>query len=237
MRLIAKAFDCPQSTRFASTDHSPPANVDSSTVSVAQPVEAPTDTFKSFSLDSITAAEYPRIDEHVGYLKDLGLDYGWGPTSLLQTLLEYIHLYSGTGWGVSIVLTSLLVRLVFLKAFINASDVSARVAVIAPTVAPLKARMKEAQAVNDLPLMRQITSELRQVYKVSGVQMWRTFVPMLQVPLGFGTFRLMRGMADLPVPGLDSAGFLWWTDLTQSDPFYILPAFTGFAFHKTFAVS
>lgn len=200
-------------------------------------METLTDTFKSSSLDSITAADYPRIDEHVGYLKDLGLDYGWGPTSLLQTLLEYIHIYSGTGWGVSIILTSLLVRLVFLKAFINASDVSARAAIIAPTVAPLKARMKEARAVNDMHLMREVTSELRQVYKVAGVQMWRTFVPMLQIPLGFGTFRLMRGMADLPVPGLDSAGVLWLTDLTHSDPFFIFPIFTGLSFHLTFAVS
>lgn len=67
--------------------------------------------------------------------------------------------------------------------------------------------------------------------------MWRLFVPMLQVPIGFATFRLMRGMADLPVPGLDDGGFLWLTDLTQSDPYFILPIVTGIAFHLTFKVS
>lgn len=198
---------------------------------------APTDQFISSPLDSITEAEYPRIAEHVGYLKDLGLDYGWGPTALLQTILEYVHIYSGTGWGVSMILTTLLVRLVLLKAFINASDTAARVAVMAPTIAPIKARIKEARTLKDTHQIRVIAAELREIYKSAGIQQWRTFVPMLQLPLGFGTFRLLRGMADLPVPGLDNAGFLWLTDLTMSDPYYILPVFTGIATHLTFSVS
>lgn len=202
---------------------------------VAQPVAAPTEQFVSSPLDSITAAEYPRLVEHVGYLKDLGLDYGWGPTSLLQNLLENVHIYTGTGWGVSIILTSLLVRLVLLKTYINASDVSARVATINPNVAPIKARLKEAKAARDTDQMRVITAELRDLYSVAGIKMWKIFVPMLQVPLGFGTFRLMRGMADLPVPGLDEAGLFWLTDLTLPDPYFILPIFTGLAFHVTFS--
>lgn len=204
---------------------------------VAQPVAAPTEQFVSSPLDSITAAEYPHLVEHVGYLKDLGLDYGWGPTSLLQNLLENVHIYTGTGWGVSIILTSLLVRLVLLKTYINASDVSARVATINPNVAPIKARLKEAKAARDTDQMRVITAELRDLYSVAGIKMWKIFVPMLQVPLGFGTFRLMRGMADLPVPGLDEAGLFWLTDLTLPDPYFILPIFTGLAFHVTFSVS
>lgn len=128
-------------------------------------------------------------------------------------------------------------RLVLLKTYINASDVSARVATINPNVAPIKARLKEAKAARDTDQMRVITAELRDLYSVAGIKMWKIFVPMLQVPLGFGTFRLMRGMADLPVPGLDEAGLFWLTDLTLPDPYFILPIFTGLAFHVTFSVS
>ena len=39
----------------------------------------------------------------------------------------------------------------------------------------------------------------------------------------FGMFRLLRGMAALPVPGLEDGGILWFQDLTMPDPFYILP--------------
>ncbi|MCJ1425449.1 Mitochondrial inner membrane protein oxa1 [Sticta canariensis] len=232
--LILKPFGSFQSTRFASTGHSPPANVDSSPVLVPQPVEAPTDEVISSPLDSITAVEHAALPEYIGYLKDLGLDYGWGPTSLLQTLLEHVHIYSGTGWGLSIILTSLLVRLALLKIFINASDTSARIAVVAPNIALIKARLKEAKASKDIDQLRLVAAELKQLYSAAGIQMWRVFVPMIQMPLGFGTFRLLRGMADLPVPGLDSAGFLWLTDLTVSDPYFILPVFTGAAFHWMF---
>ena len=137
----------------------------------------------------------------------------------------------------SIILTSLLVRLALLKFFINASDTSARLAVVAPNIAPIKVRIKEARSSKDVDKLRLVTAELRQLYNAAGIKMWKVFVPMIQMPLGFGTFRLMRGMADLPVPGLDSAGFLWLTDLTTSDPYYILPVFTGAAFHLMFKVS
>lgn len=232
-----KPFSYLQTKRFASTDLRPPTHIDSSPSSVAQPAGAPVEPFVSSPPDSITSAEYPRIVEHLGYLRDLGLDYGWGPTSVLQNLLEHVHIYTGTGWGVSVLLTALLIRLVLLKAYISASDVSARVAVVAPTVAPIKARLKEARVAKDTNEMKIIAAELKEIYRAAGIQNWKIFVPMLQVPLGFGTFRLMRGMADLPVPGLDSAGFLWVTDLTASDPYFILPVLTGVAFHLTFKVS
>lgn len=131
----------------------------------------------------------------------------------------------------------MLVRLALLKIFINASDTSARLAIVAPNLAPIKARLKEAKSSKDVDQMRRVTAELRELYSAAGIQMWRVFVPMIQMPLGFGTFRLLRGMADLPVPGLDSAGFLWLTDLTVRDPYFILPVFTGAAFHWMFKVS
>lgn len=137
----------------------------------------------------------------------------------------------------SIILTSLLVRLALLKIFINAADTSARIAVVAPNIAPMKARLKEARAIKDMDQLRLVTAELKQLYSAAGIQMWKVFLPLIQMPLGFGTFRLLRGMSDLPVPGLDSAGVLWLTDLTISDPYFILPVFTGAAFHFQFKVS
>lgn len=69
--------------------------------------------------------------------------------------------------------------------------------------------------------------ELRMQMKLleenGGLKKWKLFLPMLQVPFAFGMFKLTRGMAALPVPGLDSTGMFWFTDLTMPDPFYILP--------------
>ena len=34
-------------------------------------------------------------------------------------------------------------------------------------------------------------------------------------------------MADLPVPGFKDGGFLWFTDLSLADPYYVLPFLGG----------
>lgn len=50
---------------------------------------------------------------------------------------------------------------------------------------------------------------------------------MLQIPLGFGMFRVIRGMASLPVPAMLNESIFWLNDLTVHDPYFILPAMTA----------
>lgn len=57
----------------------------------------------------------------------------------------------------------------------------------------------------------------------AGVVKRRIFYPFIQIPFTFAMYKLCRGMAALPVPGLETQGFWWFTDLTVSDPLYILP--------------
>ena len=189
------------------------------------------------SLDSITSSDFSPTTEHIGYLKELGLDYGWGPTAFIETLLEHVHIYTGTPWWATIVITALLVRLSLLKAYIGAADTAGRLAVLTPHLEPVKARIAAARAVQDQQALMIATEELRGMFKKANVKMLKLAVPLIQVPLGYGTFRLMRGMAALPVPGLDEGGFLWLKDLTVADPYSILPIVTGFAFYYTFRVS
>ena len=67
--------------------------------------------------------------------------------------------------------------------------------------------------------------------------MSRMFIPiMIQAPLGFATFRLTKGMSDLPVPDLQNGGFLWVTDLTIPDPNYVLPVFLAGTIYLTLKV-
>ncbi len=208
---------------------------DPTPVTNVEPIAVPQDGFNT-SLDSVTTSDFSSVTEHIGYLKDLGLDYGWGPTAFVETLLEHVHVWTGTPWWASIVLTAVFVRLVMFKAYVNASDTSARLAIITPLVKPIQARISAAKAARDRQAMLAATAEIQDTYRSAGVQLWRLAVPMLQIPLGFGTFRLMRGMADLPVPGLDTQGLLWLQDLTLSDPLFILPIVTAGAFHYTFKV-
>lgn len=223
--LITTAFFSARSKRYASTG-----------LSTSHPPVAPSPASSS-PLESIIDNDYALPPEQIGYLKDLGLDYGWGPTAFIQTLLEHVHIYSSTPWWGSIMLTALLIRLALMRAYINAADTSARMAVLTPDIAPLKAQMKVAQQNQNKLELGRLTQEVRNLYKAADVKIWKVFVPMLQVPLGFGTFRLLRGMSELPVPGLENGGFLWLKDLTVADPYFILPLMTGLAFHVTFKVS
>ncbi|KAI9829674.1 MAG: hypothetical protein M1819_006045 [Sarea resinae] len=181
------------------------------------------------SIDAITSDDIASIPEHIGYLKELGLDYGWGPTAFIEYMIEHVHVYSGTPWWASILITVAVVRLAMLKPTMDATDTSARLAAAKPFIEPVKERMMAASRSGDRAATMVARAEMSQIHQKAGIQTWKAFVPLLQVPLGFGTFRLMRGMATLPVPGLETGGLWWATDLTVADPYFILPVATGLA--------
>ena len=189
------------------------------------------------ALDGLSDPSIAAIEPHIGYLKELGLNFGWGPTAFTEWLFEHVHIYSGLPWAGSIVLTAAVVRLAMLKLFINAADTSARLAHIQPLQAPIQARIKAAKENKDQAALMQAAGELRQTYALGGVSPVTMFLPMIfQGMLGYGSFRLLRNMADLPVPGLDTGGLLWFSDLTIADPLYILPALTSGVVWYTFKV-
>ena len=226
--------------RFASTKLDGPQFIDPSTTTDAAP---PSDfvsdlDLTSSSLDGITTESLTQgIDEHFGFLKQLGLDFGWGPTAVYETILESVHLATGTPWWGSIMLTALLLRVAFLPLVIRAADTAARVATLKPLTEPINERMKEAKATRDMEALNVATQELRQLYQRGNIKIIRMFFPALgQGLIGYGSFRLLRNMASLPVPGLDEGGLLWLNDLTVGDPFFVLPMITGLGIHLTFKV-
>ena len=183
-------------------------------------------------------AEAPfSLEPHIGYLKELGIEFGWGPTSLVQWFLEHVWVYSGLPWVGAVVLSAVLVRTALLKFFVDASDTGARLATVSPHLKWHREKLKEAQLNRDTPAMMAAIEEQRAIYKKAGIKFRRIWVPtLLQAPIGYGTFVLTRRMAELPVPGLDTGGFLWLTDLTVADPTYILPVAASGLTYLTFKV-
>lgn len=131
----------------------------------------------------------------------------------------------------SIIATAILVRLLLATFIINASDQAGRMSLIRDILQPIQARIKEARKAGDSSQVMVITQELRDLYQAAGIRFGVLFMPMIQVPIGFGTFRLLTGMANLPVPGLNGSEILWLSDLTVADPYYILPLITAGSFH------
>ena len=131
----------------------------------------------------------------------------------------------------------LLLRGVFFPLFVRGADASARLAAIKHLTDPLNAQMRIARVARDLEAVNAVTRELKQLYQAADIKMSRMFIPTIgQGLLSYGSFRLLRNMASLPVPGMDESGLLWIKDLTVADPYFILPAATGICLHWMFKV-
>ena len=188
------------------------------------------------SLDKVLDQLPAAVQEYPGWLKDIGLDYGWGTTALFERLLEYVHIYTGTPWWGSTLIVILIIRTLLLKLYFDSADTMARYKLIKPLEAPLQERYREALRTKDPVETRKIWAEMNALRKGAGMVLWKQFVPLIQIPISFSLFRLMRGMSTLPAPGFDTGGFLWIKDLTVSDPYYIMPIVQTAALYKTLAV-
>ncbi|PQE16425.1 mitochondrial export translocase oxa1 protein [Rutstroemia sp. NJR-2017a BVV2] len=230
--------------RFASTNPAPAVVVTStstSTTSSALPTlsdastSAPTpdSAFTTTSLDGVTdfQSDLLNMPEHIGYLKELGLDYGFGPTAAMEWTLEHIHVFCGSPWWVSISLAAVFWRLVLAKPNFDAAENASRMAAIKHITAPVQARMFEANRIGDNAEMLVQRQELSRIYRKAGIKLIKSFTPVLQIPIGYGTWKLLRAMALLPVPGLLDGGILWFYNLTVPDPYFILPIITSGILH------
>ena len=80
-------------------------------------------------------------------------------------------------------------------------------------------------------VVQQVRQEMQMINKRAGIKLWKSFVPAIQMFTGYGTFMILRGMARLPVPGLEHGGVLWFHNLAVPDPFFILPLATAGILH------
>ncbi|KIW53890.1 hypothetical protein PV05_06299 [Exophiala xenobiotica] len=169
------------------------------------------------------------IPEDIGYLKDVcGLDFGWGPTSILEFCLEHLHITAGLSWSASIVAMAVLMRSAIFPAAAGAAEQGTRMKLVQPAVTEIRARMQEGLRDNNKQAAMEASQQIRELHKEYGVSLPKAFIPiLLQIPLQFGAFRLLRDAAAVPVPAFESQQWLWVNDLSVADPTYVLPVAVG----------
>lgn len=151
-------------------------------------------------------------------------------------MLEHTHVYCGTPWWASIALTAVIIRVAFLKLYIDAADNGAKMARVAPQTKPLHAKMMDLQRAGDQGAVMAVRRDIQVINARAGVKMWKSMLPMVQMFTGYGTFVLLRAMAKLPVPGLETGGALWFQNLTIPDPYFILPLAAAGVLHTVLRV-
>ncbi|TVY49361.1 Mitochondrial inner membrane protein [Lachnellula occidentalis] len=228
--------------RFASSAPLPASAIPAPSTATNTPADAVSASSAS-SVDSVTltslddlSAGYPveslaDVPHYLGYFKDLGLDYGWGPTAGMEWVLEHVHVLTGTPWWVSIAITSLLVRVALFKLYVNAADNGARMASCGPLTAPITAKMKEAQTRGDNTAVLKYYTEISAIQKKAGASMLKGFVPAIGGIATFGIFKFLRAASALPVPSMETGGILWFQNLTIPDPYFLLPLATSGMLH------
>ncbi|CAG8316167.1 unnamed protein product [Penicillium nalgiovense] len=185
-------------------------------------------TLPEFALDgslknAVNIHDITTIPESIGYLKQLGLDFGWGFTSTMQWLIEHTHIWTGLPWWASIVAVGLLTRVAMLRPVLSASENAARMTVAKPEADPLRHQMVAASTEGKSQEAQIMRAKLKAINDKHGIKAWKSMLPMLQIPLGFGCFRVVRAMTALPVPALATETAGWIKDLTVADPTYMLP--------------
>lgn len=172
------------------------------------------------------------IPEGIGYLKQIGLDYGTGPTSGIEWILEHMHIWGGLPWWGSIVATAVVLRLATFPFYLKSADQAARTSAMVSITKPISDRMTAAQKAGDQAGVMAAWTELKDVRARAGISLTAPLVPaFIQGVIGFCGFRLLKAAAALPVPGFKDGGFLWLSDLTISDGYLLMPALMAATVH------
>ena len=185
---------------------------------------------------SLSEIDIASIPEKLGYLKELGLDYGWGISSMVETALEVLHIYGGLTWCGSAIAAAVLVRLALLRPMLLASDTTAKFSAIRSELAPIQIRMATAARAGDNAAAVRAKQEMTLIKEQHGIKSSRMWYPMLQIPIGYCFFRVFRGMSYMPVPTLTDESFLWLNDVTVADPYFMLPVMTSACLYLTMKV-
>lgn len=165
------------------------------------------------------------MSEQIGYLKNLGLDYGWGPTASSEWLLEHVYIYTGLPWWGTLFAVATIWRIIMFVPSTRAMQASAvlQAAHQNPEYKQAFEMLKAATRTKDQGNLLAARYKMKSITSRAGAKWWWIPAPFLTVPFSYGMFRLIRGMAAIPVPSLETGGVAWFTDLTVYDPYYVLP--------------
>ena len=134
--------------------------------------------------------------------------------------------YFDIPWVGTIMITTLLLRLFIFPTVVASQKNAAKMNEVYPQMAVLQEKMTEAKQRGDMYEQNMLGGELQKLMQENNVSPLKNFWPILiQAPFFISMFLGLRGMANLPVPSFETESFLWITDLTLRDPYYLTPAF------------
>lgn len=150
---------------------------------------------------------------------DLELTVDYGKLTIISKplfwLLKTIHSFVGN-WGWSIVLLTLLIKVVFYKLSETSYRSMARMRTMQPKMQALKERYGDDR--------QKLNQELMELYKREKINPLGGCLPILiQIPVFIALYWVLLESVELR----QAEWILWYTDLSVRDPYYVLPILMG----------
>jgi len=168
----------------------------------------------------------PKIQEKLPKIAkglDLTVDYGMftAISKPLFWVLNHIHNIV-QNWGWSIILLTILIKLLFFKLTEKQYNSMARMRKLQPRIKTLKDRYKDNK--------QKFNEEMMGLYKKEKVNPMGGCLPMLiQIPVFISLYWVLQESVELR----QAPFMLWLQDLSSPDPYYILPAINAAAMYFT----
>ena len=154
----------------------------------------------------------------VGLEKVVDLGWSWiRPIAKgILYLLKFLHrVLPGHNYGVVIILFSGMMMLVFFPLTYRGLRATQAMQKLQPKIAQIRERYKKDS--------QRMNRETMALYKKNKVNPMGGCLPLVfQMPVFFGLYSVLRSTLEIR-----GASFLWLTDLSQADPFYVLPIVMG----------
>ena len=140
---------------------------------------------------------------------------------LLLSALNALHDLVGLGYGWTIVLITILIKLLFWPLTAKSTRAMKKMAALAPELKALQEKYKDD--------VQKLTSKQWELYKKHKVSPVSGCLPMLvQMPVFIGFFIMIRSAIELR-----GASFLWAVDLSKPDTLFMIPGITFLPFIST----
>lgn len=174
----------------------------------------------------------PLTSDQLGYLDSIGLAQGFGPTAMVERVLEYAHVYTGLPWWATIVGVSLSLRFVMFPLYVRATRNAAKVSKIKPELDDIMRGLRNAENPQE---QAELTRRRQKLSKDNDIHMTHQFLPAVsQIVFGYASYQALTKMARFPVQGFSEQGAYWFQDLSQVDPYLGLQVISAAAFLAMF---
>ena len=227
-RVLTGAFHRSAAPRFLSTSNDITAT--SSDVASTAPTTAAVENASTTAQELlITASSHPTLQ--LGDLKAAGLCHNTQP-GLIEYILELNHVYSGLPFWASIVTTAFAARTLLAPLTIRSQRQGAKLRLLQPEIKELMSHYKAAKEVGDRERTMDYMAQISEIYRREKVHpLAPVGLGLISGPVFMSFFLALRDIGtQVDLPALTQGGPLWFTDLTQPDPYYILPALAAGGF-------